>query len=295
MISNINQLELRSLRYFMVLADTLHYTQAAEILFISQSALSQHIKQLERTLGIPLFNRTNRKVALSRAGELLLKEANLILQQVDQSMERWQLSLDGVMGQLKIGFVGSAMQGFLPPIIKEFSKTHPKINFYLEEFTNTEQLKGLEQEQLDIGFMRSNKVPSDIHLKSVYSENFSLVLPLDHPIDLSNFKNMGQLAEESFILFPNENSPMYYQQIQNLCADYGFSPRISHKSIHGPTIFKLVENGMGVAIVPNSLRDEFNYKIKFLELDEVPYKTELFAAWKRDNENPALQYFLELI
>tara|TARA_R110002051_G_scaffold60138_1_gene110225 strand:+ start:1509 stop:2396 length:888 start_codon:yes stop_codon:yes gene_type:complete len=295
MISNINQLELRSLRYFLVLADTLHYTQAAEILFISQSALSQHIKQLERTLGTSLFNRTNRKVALNKSGELLVKEAKLILQQVDQSMERWQLSLNGVVGQLKIGFVGSAMQHYLPPIIMEFSKIHPKINFYLEEFTNTEQLKGLEQEKLDIGFMRSNKVPSDIHLKSVYKENFSLVLPLDHPIDRSNFENVGQLAEEPFILFPNENSPMYYQQIQNLCADYGFSPRIAHKSIHGPTIFKLVENRMGIAIVPNSLRDEFNYKIKFLELDQVPYKTELFAAWKKGNENPALHYFLELI
>lgn len=295
MISVTNQLELRSLRYFLVLADTLHYTQAAELLFISQSALSQHIKQLESTMGTPLFHRTNRKVSLSRAGELLVKEANLILKQVDQSLERWQLSLTGVMGQLKIGFVGSAMQGYLPPIIKEFSKAHPHINFYLEEFTNTEQLRGLEHEQLDIGFMRSNKVPSDIQLKSVYSENFSLVLPLDHDIDSSNFKNMGQLSEESFILFPNENSPMYYQQIQNLCADHGFSPRISHKSIHGPTIFKLVENRMGVAIVPNSLRDEHNYKIKFLELDRVPYKTELFAAWKKGNENPALHHFLELI
>ncbi|MEJ1222408.1 LysR family transcriptional regulator [Sediminicola sp. 1XM1-17] len=295
MIRNTNQLELRSLRYFLVLADTLHYTHAAELLFISQSALSQHIKQLELTLGSPLFNRTNRKVALNKAGELLVKEANLILKQVDQSMGRWQLSLTGVMGELKIGFVGSAMQGYLPPIIKEFSKVHPHINFYLEEFTNAEQLKGLEQEHLDIGFMRSNKVPSDIQLKSVYRENFSLVLPLEHPLDSSTFTNMGQLSEESFILFPNENSPMYYQQIQNLCADHGFSPRISHKSIHGPTIFKLVENAMGIAIVPNSLRDEHNYKIKFLELDQVPYKTELFAAWKKGNENPALQYFLELI
>lgn len=295
MISNTNQLELRSLRYFLVLADTLHYTQAAELLFISQSALSQHIKQLERTLGTSLFNRTNRKVNLSQAGELLVKEATVILQQVDLSMERWQLSLDGVMGQLKIGFVGSAMQRYLPPIIKKFSVTHSKINFFLEEFTNTEQLKGLEMEQLDIGFMRSNKVPSDIHIKSVYSENFSLVLPLDHAIDAFNFKNLGEFSEEYFVLFPNENSPMYFQQIQNLCADYGFSPRISHKSIHGPTIFKLVENGMGIAIVPNSLRDEYNYKIKFIELDMVAYKTELFAAWRKDNENPALQFFLEMI
>ena len=155
---------------------------------------------MERTLGASLFNRTNSKVNLSQAGELLVKEAELILQQVNQSMERRQLSLDGVKGQLKIGFVGSAMQRYLPPIIKKFSVTHPKINFFLEEFTNTEQLKGLELKQLDIGFMRSNKVPSDIHIKSVYSENFSLVLPKDHPIDSSNFKNMGQFSEESFML-----------------------------------------------------------------------------------------------
>lgn len=295
MIRNINQLELRPLRYFLVLAETLHYTQAAEILFISQSALSQQIKQLEYVLGTPLFIRTNRKVALSTAGELLQQEARLILKQVDSSMERWQLSLDGIVGQLRIGFVGSAMQEYLPPIIKEFSTAYPKIRFHLEQLTNAEQLKALEQDQIDIGFMRSNKVSSDIAIKSVYRENFSLVLPLEHPVTADNFKNMGQFSEASFILFPNENSPMYYQQIQNLCADYGFSPRIAHKSIHGPTIFKLVENGMGIALVPNSLKDDKNYRIKFIELDKEPHKTELFAAWKKQQQSMALQHFLEII
>ena len=295
MISKTNQLELRPLRYFLVLAETLHYRKAADILFISQSALSQQIKQLEAILGVTLFERTNRKVALSRPGQLLVKEAELILKQLGDSMERWQLTQDGVMGQLKIGFVGSAMQMYLPLILKEFGKKYTKINFYLEELTNTEQIRALEHEQLDIGFMRSNIVSPDLRIKSVYKENFSLVLPENHYITKDNFKHMGQLSEESFILFPNENSPMYFQQIQNLCADQGFSPRISHKSIHGPTIFKLVENGMGISIVPNSLRDEHNYKIKFLELDNVPHRTELFAAWKKNNTNPALHYFLELI
>ncbi|MDL5512276.1 LysR family transcriptional regulator [Arenibacter sp. M-2] len=295
MISKTNQLELRPLRYFLVLAETLHYRKAADILFISQSALSQQIKQLEAILGVTLFERTNRKVALSRPGQLLVKEAELILKQLGDSMERWQLTQDGVMGQLKIGFVGSAMQMYLPLILKEFGKKYTKINFYLEELTNTEQIRALEHEQLDIGFMRSNIVSPDLRIKSVYKENFSLVLPENHYITKDNFKHMGQLSEESFILFPNENSPMYFQQIQNLCADQGFSPRISHKSIHGPTIFKLVENGMGISIVPNSLRDEHNYKIKFLELDNVPHRTELFAAWKKTNTNPALHYFLELI
>lgn len=278
-----------------MLAETLHYTQAAELLFISQSALSQQIKQLEFQLGATLFIRTNRKVALSKEGELLVEEARPILKQVDGFLERWKLSQEGVLGQLKIGFVGSAMQKYLPPIIKEFGIAFPNIRFELQELSNAEQLKDLELDDLDIGFLRTNKVPSNISIKSVYRENFSLVLPLDHKVSASNFKNMGQFSDEAFILFPNENSPLYYQQIQNLCADYGFSPHIAHKSIHGPTIFTLVENGMGISIVPNSLRDKNNYRIKFIELDQEPHNTELFAAWKKERQSMALQHFLKII
>ena len=106
---------------------------------------------------------------------------------------------------------------------------------------------------------------------------------------------MGQLASESFILFPNERSQMYYQQILNLCAADGFSPKISHQSIHGPTIFKLVENGMGIAVVPNSLRDEHNYEIRFIELVDLKQKTELFAGWNKNNMNFALKHLLKLV
>ncbi|WP_165748567.1 LysR substrate-binding domain-containing protein [Cellulophaga sp. Z1A5H] len=292
MISKTNQLEFRLLRYFLVLAENLHYTQSAEILFISQSALSQQIKHLEVILGEQLFKRTNRKVALTKAGVLFEVEAKRILKQVDDSLEHWQLQLNGEVGQLTIGFVGSAMYRYLPPIIKKYSASQPKINLKLEELINKEQLKALENDAIDVGFMRSNSVTSNMQLKLVYSENFSLVLPEDHPIDSANFTNIGTLSEESFILFPNENSPLYYQQILNLCAEYGFSPKISHKSIHGPTIFKLVENKMGIAIVPNSLRDDFNYKIKFIELKNVTHTTSLFAVWKKENKNAALQHFL---
>lgn len=292
MISKTNQLELRLMRYFLVLAENLHYTQSAELLLMSQSALSQQIKQLEAILGVQLFKRTNRKVELTKAGELLIPQANSILKQVDDSLAFWHSQLNGIEGQLTIGFVGSAMYRYLPPIIKAYSTAHSRINLKLEELINKEQLRALENGTIDVGFMRSNSVTSNMHLKLVYTENFSLVLPEDHLLNAQTFTNMGELAEESFILFPNENSPLYYQQILNLCADHGFSPKISHKSIHGPTIFKLVENKMGIAIVPNSLRDEFNYKIKFIELVNVKHTTSLFAVWKRENENPALHQFL---
>lgn len=290
-----NQLEIRHFQYFLVLTETLHYRKAAEKLFISQSALSQQIQRLELILGKKLFIRTNRSVSLSEFGIVFKQETTLILQQVTRSMERWQLAIEGTEGIIRIGFVGSAMQVYLPPILKKFSKKYPKIKFHLEDLSNKDQLIALEKKQLDIGFMRANDIPSTMNIQAVYKENFSLVIPKNHRINAQNFKNIGQFSNESFILFPNTRSQMYYQQIINLCRDYGFSPLISHRSIHGPTIFKLVESGLGISIVPNSLKDEFNYKVQFIELTEVPYQTELFAVWNKDHRNMALPHFLELI
>ena len=290
-----NQLEIRHFEYFLVLADTLHYRKAAEKLFISQSALSQQIQRLELIVGQELFVRTNRKVNLSEFGVLFKNEAELVMQQLHRSMERWRLASEGVEGIIRIGFVGSAMQIYLPPLIKQFSIDYPNIKFYLEDLSNQDQLKALEKRQLDIGFMRANEVPLTMDIKSVYKENFSLVVPEDHPIQSDTFKSISQLAEENFILFPNKRSQMYYQQIIKLCGEAGFSPTISHQSIHGPTIFRLVENGLGISIIPNSLKDEFNYKVRFIELTNVPYQTELFAVWNKDYRNSALPYFLEMI
>jgi len=290
-----NQLEIRHFEYFLVLAETLHYRKAAEKLFISQSALSQQIQRLELIVGQELFIRTNRKVSLSKFGVLFKREAALIIQQLNKSMERWKLAVEGVEGIIRIGFVGSAMQKYLPPILKKFSLECPKIKFYLEDLSNQDQLLALEKKQLDIGFMRANDVPNSMNIKRVHKEHFSLVLPKDHPINADNFENVGQLAGEPFILFPNTRSQMYYQQIIKLCGENGFSPNISHQSIHGPTIFKLVESGLGVSIVPNSLKDEHNYQVQFIDLVHVPYQTELFAVWNKDHQNAALPFFLNLV
>jgi len=295
MISKINQLEIRHIRYFLVLAETLHFRKAAAKLFISQSALSQQINLLETILGVKLFDRTNRKVVLNTSGSLFLEESRFIINQLDNAMNRWQEALNGANGQLKIGFVGSSMKHYLPPIIKQFTNDYPKVGLALEELTNSDQLKALEEGRIDIGFVRSNQISSEMNLKSVYKENFSLVLPENHPINDANFTNLGQCANEPFILYPNESSPMYFQQILNLCSEHNFSPIISHRAIHGTTIFKLVENGMGLSIIPDSLRDEHNYKIRFIALKNTTIKTELFVVWKKGFKNPVLKTFLKHI
>lgn len=295
MISVANQIEWRHLHYFRALAEELHYRKAAEKLFISQSALSQQIKQLEDILHIPLFERTNKKVLLNNAGKQLYRDVVQLLAKLETTVSNLELLQKGNTGQIGIGFVASAMHSILPGLLKKFNRECPGIKFQLEELTNKEQLTALERDEIDLGFMRSNLVEDNMMIKSVFKETFSIVLPKDHPMTARKFSNIGQLKDEYFILFPNDQSQLYYQQIINLCADYGFSPKISHKSIHAPTIFQLVENGMGLSIIPSSLATGNYPNIKFIELKNIPQKTELYAVWKKENTNPALPYLLKMI
>ncbi len=295
MISNTNQLEIRQLFMFVELAATLHFGKAAENLAVSQSALSQQIKQIEAILGVSLFTRTNRNVTLSWAGMNLLKEAKSILHQYKNSLENWNLLINGSIGQLKIGFVSSAMHEYLPKKIKKLAETMPKVELQFMQMNNLQQLKALKEETIDIGFGRSNQITDQITIKPVHRESFTLVLPADHDITEKNFQHLGQLANESFILFPNSASELYYRQILNMCEDSGFTPYVPHQAIHGPTIFKLVENKMGISIVPNSLRDDHNYNVRYIELKTIAQKTELFAVWNKKNENPVLKKFLQMI
>ncbi len=295
MISIVNQIELRHLSYFRVLAEELHYRKAAEKLYISQSALSQQIKQLEQILQTRLFDRTNKKVLLSNAGKLLYQEVVQLMTKLDNAINHLDLLNKGNTGQIGIGFVGSAMYSVLPGLLKKFNRAHPGIKFQLEELTNREQLSALEKDEIDIGFMRSNRVEEGMQTRIVLRENFSLVLAKDHPMTSTKFKHIGQLKEENFILFPNDQSQLYYQQIINLCADQGFMPKISHKAIHAPAIFQLVGSGMGLSIIPASLATGHPPDIKFIELKNVPQKTELYAVWKKESQNPALHALLKLL
>lgn len=295
MISVANQIELRQLYYFKVLAQELHYRKASELLSISQSALSQQIKQLEEILKVNLFERTNKKVLLTEAGTLFYRDVVLVMNKVENAVNNLKLYKDGNTGQIRIGFVASAMESVLPALLKQFNTDCPNIRFQLDELSNADQLSALQNELLDIGFMRSNHVPEGFTSQKVGTETFSVVLPANHPVDSTNFKDVSQLMHEYFILFPNDQSQLYYQQIVNLCADQGFTPKVAHRSIHTPTIFRLVENGMGISIIPTSLALSENPAIKFVELKNISQRTALYVVWKQHNTNPALPYLLEML
>ncbi|WP_242202605.1 LysR family transcriptional regulator [Aestuariivivens insulae] len=290
-----NQLEIRHLKYFLAVAEDLHFRKAAERLFISQPGLSRQIKQMEEDLGIQLFSRHNRKVELTKAGAYLKTEIARSLKNLENVIDHAKLLNDGVEGNLRMGYVGSAMQQIIPDLLLKFKAGYPNTLFSLREMDNQKQINALITEDIDVGFVRLERVPESITIKPILQENFCLVLPKDHPVDETNFKTIKQLKNDAFILFDPNYSTSYYEKVMRIFDDAGFSPTVTHNTIHAGSIYKLVENNFGVSIVPRSLLVEDLKAVKFVELKAVPHKTTLSLVWSKENRNPILKLFLKNI
>ncbi len=289
------QIELRHIKYFLAVAETLHFRKAAEALFISQPGLSRQIKEMEDELGIKLFERHNRQVKLTHTGLYLKKELTKNLKHLDTILDHAKLLETGKDGQLNFGYVGSAMQQIIPNLLLQFTKNHPNILFSLKEMDNQKQIEGLLSQDIDIGFVRLERIPRGLQSHAILKESFCLVLPKKHPIDASNFKSIKQLKNEHFILFNPEYSASYYEKVMGIFDDNGFSPLVSHNTIHAGSIYKLVENNFGISIVPKSLITENNSNIKFIELNKIRQKTTLSAVWNTENRNPILDKAIALL
>lgn len=288
-------MELRHLRYFITVAEELHYRKAAERLFISQPGLSRQIKQLEELLGTPLFIRDKKKVKLTAAGAYLKKEAEFILTHLNRTSKQVKAIGDGKLGEIRIGFLGSAMQQVIPKMLIQLKATFPEIHTSLEELSNRAQESAILKDDLDIGFVRLSRIPKGLRIRPVFEDTFSLVLPKDHKLNSEIFNGIHQLANSDFILFSKDYSPLYYDTVMSICEDGGFSPTISHKSVHAQTIFKLVENGLGVSIVPTALQYGFQLDVKFIELKNISQRAILSVLWKDNHRNLALQHCLDLL
>lgn len=290
-----NRIELRHLRYFLAVAKELHFRKASEKLFISQPGLSRQIKSLEMELGFPLFERSNKKVFLTKPGEYLKKEVELIFKHLGTVFEHAKHLNEGVEGQINFGYVGSAMQSIMPQLLLQIKKDNTNIHFNLKEMENPDQIEALLQKEIDLGFVRLKKVPRELNIHPVFEDTFSLVLPVDHFIEKENFYGMNQLKDEEFILFEQSYSPDYYEQIMQIFIDSGYIPKISHNTVHASTIFKLVENHLGISIVPTMLKHGYRGNVKFIELDNIRQTTELSVAWNSGNRNPILKKILDYL
>jgi len=292
MITTDYQIEIRHLRYFLAVAENLHFRKAAEQLYISQPGLSRQIRQMEDHLNVKLFKRHNRKVVLTRAGEYLQKEASDILKKLNFVYSHTQLLDKGLLGNLRFGYVGSAMQKVIPEMLLKIRSQYPKILFDLREMNNQLQIEKLLNDDIDIGFVRMESVPALLQKKAILKETFSLVLPLSHQINTENFVGLHQLREEQFILFDRTYSDSYFEKVMQLFRDSDFIPKVAHNTVHASSIYRLVENNFGVSIVPSSLRMGYDMKVKFIELKNIKQRTTLNLVWKKQNKSPLLEYLL---
>ncbi|MFT7427500.1 MAG: DNA-binding transcriptional LysR family regulator, partial [Algoriphagus sp.] len=283
------------LHYFKAVAEELNFRKAADRLFISQPGLSRQIRQLEEELSVTLFDRDQRNVSLTAAGSYLKAEVDFLLNHLETIKGQLNQIQAGKIGELRIGFLGSASNQIIPRLMSKLNAYQPLVNVNLEELSNSLQVEMVKKDKLDIGFVRLNSVPDELEMKTIARDSFSLVVPTNHPIAAVDFVSMNQFKEESFVLFSSDYSNFYYDQIIGICRDAGFSPKIQHKSVHALTIFKLVESGLGVAIVPTSIQEGYEINVRFMEIPDIPQFTELVVIWKTGNRNPVLKQVLALI
>lgn len=290
-----NQLELRHFRYFLAVAEDLHFRRAAEQLYLSQPALSRQIKQLEEILELKLFDRHNRKVSLTPAGAYLAGELKDWLGQMDQLLLHTQMVARGVKGRLHLGYIGSAVQNIIPEFLLKVRKDYADLQFRLREMDNQQQVEALLKGEIDLGFVRLDRLPRPLEVRPVYEDTFSLVLPNNHPLAAEDFHSLSQVKDEPFILFEKEYSFSYFEKIMQLFDEAGFSPIVAHYTVQANTIYRLVANGLGMSIVPSVLQHGYDMDIKFIELNQTSIRTTLQVAWHRDNNNPVMQHVLDYL
>lgn len=289
-----NQIELRQLWSYAVLSEELHFRKAAEKLYISQPGLSKQIQQLENHLQVQLLERDRRQVSLTPAGIYLKQQIVHLKGFLDHTFRHLKDIEQGQIGEIRIGFVGSAMQEVIPNLIKYYSTHLPDLRFALDEMSNQAQVEALQHYQIDLGFVRLATAPKGVCMQPILEENFVLVLPKSHPVQPATFKNIQQFAETPFILFSTDYSSTYYDKIMSIFTDAAFQPKVSHKSIHANTIFRLVENNLGVAIVPKSLTLGLTkaMDLHIIELTEIRQRAILSIAWREEQHFPALAQVL---
>lgn len=288
-------MELRHLRYFVTLAEELHFGRAAERLHIAQPPLSQQIRQLEVELGFQLFHRTKRTVQLTEAGQVFLGEVQQIFQQLDRAIQVGRKTSRGEMGQLVVGFVSSTAYNVLPTILRTFRTHVPDVSLELHELSTEQQLQWLREGRIDVGFLRPPIDEDTFSVATIYQEPLVVALPEAHPLANGASVSLRSLSSELFIFFPRSIAPGLYDQIISLCQQADFSPTVAQEAMQMQTIVSLVAAEMGIAIVPESLQHLQRTGVVYKAIQEPTSKVAIAMIWRCNDTSLTVQRFLEVV
>lgn len=288
-------MEFRQLRYFVNVAQELHFGRAAERLRITQPALSKQIRVLERELGIQLFIRTKRTVKLTPAGEVFLSQARQLLRQAEKAVELAKRTASGEVGRLTIGFTATATYTVLPELIRLFRLRYSQVEVEMLELCTEAQVAALNRGEIDLGFLHPPIDSRGLEVYPILQEEFVVVLSKQHHLHNKHSLSLKDLAGESFILHPRSEGPFLYDGFLNLCRQAEFQPRIVKEVGNHQTRICLVAAGMGITFIPAGLPTSVSQDLVCKPIRDLPMKLEFAAAWHSTVATPVLQEFLKLL
>jgi DNA-binding transcriptional LysR family regulator len=275
--------ELRQIRSFLSIAETLHFGRTAELIHISQPALSLQIRALEEEVGVRLFERNRRKTTLTAAGFAFRDDAAAALSQLEQGIRRARLAANGKLGLLRIGFISTAGSEIVPNIVRQYKELNPGVEFSLRNILTAEQVQMLETGSLDIGFLR---LPigehSALDVVTVHRERFVLVVPSSHKLAKRKAVRLRELAGQNFVMYERTYAPGFHDLIFGILRDAGIVPTVSQTAGEIPTLISLVDSRMGITILPASAVKHRVASVVACEiLDRIPMSEIGIAVSKR--------------
>jgi DNA-binding transcriptional LysR family regulator len=249
------EIELRHLRYFLAVAETLHFSKAAQRLGIAQPPLSHQIKRLEQLIGHRLFDRTTRGVKLTLAGQLLADRARSTMEKIQDDLEQVRRLGRGEEGTLTVGFSGSVMFTELPSAIESYRRRYPKVELRLRELGTHAQIHALLEGTLDLAFLRDGDPTEGIQITALFKEPYIAVLPAAHALARKRLLRVGDLRNQPFIFFARRMGPLAFDRTMACCERSGFRPNIVQDAPQWPTLVRLVAAGLGVSLAPACIRN----------------------------------------
>jgi len=276
-------MELRQIRSFLSIAETLHFGRTAELIHLSQPALSLQIRALEEELGVRLFERNRRKTTLTAAGVAFRDEAAAALSQLEQAIRRARLAASGKLGLLRIGFVSTVGSEIVPNIVRQFRKSNPQVEFSLRNILTAEQVQMLENGSLDVGFVRMPVGEhSALDVVTVHREPFVLVLPSSHKLSKRKSVRLREVAGQDFVMYERTYAPGFHDLMYGIFRDARIAPNVSQTAVEIPMLISLVASGIGITIMPASVVKHYVASVVACEiLDRIPTAEIGIAVSKR--------------
>lgn len=286
-------MDVRQLRYFVAVADELSFRRAADRLHVAQPALSRQIQQLEDRLGVLLVERDKRHVALTPAGDAVLKQARTVLGLMQQLPGLAQRAAAGCSAHLRVGFISLVASEFLPMLVRRFRSEFPNVDVKLNEFQVLQQFEPLLREDIDVAILRLLKPDAAIASYVIQRQRFVVALPEGHPLCRSESLAVGDLACEDFVSLPAGPGKSFGGLTLRFCRDAGFEPRAMHDVGDSQAMLGMVGAGVGVAIVPEAARHLRTDGVEYRPLNDLEERAEIAIAWRAQDTNPLVGGFVD--